>query len=154
MQDFSQQTFLLRAGEATSKGDENRARQQLVFCELSAIVLASIPNEWTKAPKRSWKPEGHVWLVEEGSRKYSKTANGVALARVSHGLAAWAADRGINAVMRMNAIVRNKFRDDSAALSAWESANHIERRANGLGQFEVGASKAIHASAVVDADCS
>ena len=37
-------------------------------------------------------------------------------------------DRGIKAVQRLNAIVRNKFRDDPAALVAWESASHVERR--------------------------
>jgi hypothetical protein len=38
-------------------------------------------------------------------------------------------DRGIKAVQRLNAIVRNKCRDDPAALAAWESASHVERRA-------------------------
>ena len=37
-------------------------------------------------------------------------------------------DRGIKAVRRLNAMVRNKFRDDPAALAAWESASHVERR--------------------------
>jgi hypothetical protein len=37
-------------------------------------------------------------------------------------------DRGIKAVQRLNAIVRNKFRDDPAALAAWESASHVARR--------------------------
>jgi hypothetical protein len=37
-------------------------------------------------------------------------------------------ERGIKAVQRLNAIVRNKFRDDPAALAAWESASHVERR--------------------------
>ena len=36
-------------------------------------------------------------------------------------------DRGIKAVQRLNAIVRNKFRDDPAALAAWESASHVAR---------------------------
>jgi hypothetical protein len=38
-------------------------------------------------------------------------------------------ERGIKAVQRLQAIVRNKFRDDPAALAAWESASHVERRA-------------------------
>jgi hypothetical protein len=44
--------------------------------------------------------------------------------------ASWEAtvERGIKAVQRLNAIVRNKFRDDPAALAAWESASHVERR--------------------------
>lgn len=48
-----------------------------------------------------------------------------------------AAERGMNAVRRLDAIVRNKFRDDPATLAAWESARHIEspartrRRTNG-----------------------
>ncbi|HEX8559687.1 MAG TPA: hypothetical protein VF668_16430 [Pyrinomonadaceae bacterium] len=37
-----------------------------------------------------------------------------------------AAERGMNAVRRLDAIVRNKFRDDPAARAAWESARHVE----------------------------
>lgn len=37
-----------------------------------------------------------------------------------------AAERGMNAVKRLDAIVRNKFRDDPATLAAWESARHVE----------------------------
>jgi len=37
-------------------------------------------------------------------------------------------ERGIKAVRRLHAMVRNKFRDDPAALAAWESASHVERR--------------------------
>ena len=37
-------------------------------------------------------------------------------------------DRGMKAVRRLDAIVRNKFRDDAATLSAWASARHVERR--------------------------
>ena len=49
------------------------------------------------------------------------------------------AERGMNAVRRLDAIVRNKFRDDPATLAAWESARHVEspsrsrRRTNGNG---------------------
>ena len=48
-----------------------------------------------------------------------------------------AVERGMNAVRKLDAIVRNKFRDDPATLAAWESARHIEspsrtrRRSNG-----------------------
>lgn len=48
-----------------------------------------------------------------------------------------AAERGLNAVRKLDAIVRNKFRDDPATLAAWESARHVEsaprtrRRPNG-----------------------
>ena len=48
-----------------------------------------------------------------------------------------AAERGMNAVRKLDAIVRNKFRDDPATLAAWESARHVEsptrtrRRSNG-----------------------
>jgi hypothetical protein len=38
-----------------------------------------------------------------------------------------AAERGMNAVRKLDAIVRNKFRDDPATLAAWESARHLER---------------------------
>ncbi len=36
-------------------------------------------------------------------------------------------ERGMAAVTRLDAIVRNKFRDDPATLAAWESARHVER---------------------------
>ena len=48
-----------------------------------------------------------------------------------------AAERGMNAVRKLDAIVRNKFRDDPATLAAWESARHVEshkptrKRSNG-----------------------
>jgi hypothetical protein len=36
-------------------------------------------------------------------------------------------ERGMNAVRKLDAIVRNKFRNDPATLAAWESARHVER---------------------------
>lgn len=47
------------------------------------------------------------------------------------------AERGMNAVRKLDAIVRNKFREDPATLAAWESARHVEsatrtrKRSNG-----------------------
>lgn len=38
-----------------------------------------------------------------------------------------ASERGLNAVRKLDAIVRNKYRDDPATLAAWESARHLER---------------------------
>ena len=38
-----------------------------------------------------------------------------------------AVERGMNAVQRLDAVVRNKFRDDPARLAAWESAKHTPR---------------------------
>ena len=35
-------------------------------------------------------------------------------------------ERGVNAVRKLDAIVRNKFREDRATLAAWESARHVE----------------------------
>jgi ElaB/YqjD/DUF883 family membrane-anchored ribosome-binding protein len=48
-----------------------------------------------------------------------------------------AAERGMSVVRTLDAVVRNKFRDEPATLAAWESARHIEsptrtrRRPNG-----------------------
>lgn len=38
-----------------------------------------------------------------------------------------AIERGMSALRRVDAIVRNTFRDDAAMLAAWESAKHVER---------------------------
>ncbi len=38
-------------------------------------------------------------------------------------------ERGMAALRRLDAIVRNKFRDDPATLAAWEHARHVERPA-------------------------
>ncbi|MFN2454160.1 MAG: hypothetical protein ABR577_08060 [Pyrinomonadaceae bacterium] len=38
-----------------------------------------------------------------------------------------AIEGGTNAVRQLDAIIRNKFRDDSATLAAWTSASHTER---------------------------
>jgi uncharacterized protein (DUF433 family) len=38
-------------------------------------------------------------------------------------------ERGMNAVRKLDAIVRNKFHNDPATLAAWESARHIESSA-------------------------
>ncbi|HEX3561075.1 MAG TPA: hypothetical protein VHU19_17910 [Pyrinomonadaceae bacterium] len=35
----------------------------------------------------------------------------------------------MTAVRRLDAIVRNKFRDDPPTLAAWEHARHVERAA-------------------------
>jgi hypothetical protein len=37
--------------------------------------------------------------------------------------------RGMKAARRLDAIVRNKYRNDPATLAAWESARHVERAA-------------------------
>jgi hypothetical protein len=37
-----------------------------------------------------------------------------------------AIDRGIETIRQLDALVRNKFRDDSATLAAWTSASHTE----------------------------
>lgn len=48
-----------------------------------------------------------------------------------------AAERGMNAVRKLDVIVRNTYRNDAATLAAWESARHVEspmrsrRRTNG-----------------------
>lgn len=39
-----------------------------------------------------------------------------------------AREQGMNAVRRLDAVVRNKYRNDPATLAAWERARHIERR--------------------------
>lgn len=38
-----------------------------------------------------------------------------------------AVERGMSAVRELDAIVRNKLRNDPATLAAWESASHVER---------------------------
>jgi hypothetical protein len=38
-----------------------------------------------------------------------------------------AVERGVNKVRQLDAVVRNKFRDDSARLAEWQSARHTER---------------------------
>ncbi|MDQ1591403.1 MAG: hypothetical protein QOG71_2030 [Pyrinomonadaceae bacterium] len=38
-----------------------------------------------------------------------------------------AIERGTDAVRQLDAVVRNKFRDDPASLAAWTSASHVER---------------------------
>jgi hypothetical protein len=38
---------------------------------------------------------------------------------------------GMNAMRKLDAVVRNKFRDDPATLAAWESARHIESAGRG-----------------------
>jgi len=38
-----------------------------------------------------------------------------------------AVERGLNALQRLDAVVRNKFRNDPARLAAWESARHTPR---------------------------
>lgn len=46
-------------------------------------------------------------------------------------------ERGMNAARKLDAIVRNKFRDDPATIAAWDSARHVEsatrtrKRSNG-----------------------
>lgn len=42
-----------------------------------------------------------------------------------------AIERGMAAVRELDAIVRNTFRDDPAALAGWTSASHVERAARG-----------------------
>lgn len=41
-----------------------------------------------------------------------------------------AIERGMNAVRALDAVVRNTFRDDPAALAEWTSASHVERQSH------------------------
>jgi hypothetical protein len=56
-------------------------------------------------------------------------------------------ERGANAVQKLDAVVRNKFRDDPSTLAAWESARHVERvtrtarRSNGVSPTPTGEAK-------------
>jgi len=43
-------------------------------------------------------------------------------------------ERGMALVRELDAIVRNKFRNDAATLAAWESARHVERSARRKGE--------------------
>lgn len=45
-------------------------------------------------------------------------------------------DLGMNAVRRLDAIVRNRLGEDAASLAAWESARHIERASRGAAPGE------------------
>jgi hypothetical protein len=45
-----------------------------------------------------------------------------------------AIENGMGAVRRLDAIVRNKFRDDPSVLAAWTSASHIERQSTAVKQ--------------------
>lgn len=38
-----------------------------------------------------------------------------------------AAERGMNAVRKLDAFIRNRFREDASMLAAWASARHLER---------------------------
>jgi hypothetical protein len=57
-----------------------------------------------------------------GAQNRSTDAHIAATAALSAAL-----ERGLNIVRQLDAIVRNKFRDDRATLAAWTSARHIER---------------------------
>jgi hypothetical protein len=69
-----------------------------------------------------------------GEQNTGRGAHVTATATVESG-----AERGINAVRKLDAVVRNTYRNDAAALAAWESARHVEssprsrRRTNGNG---------------------
>jgi hypothetical protein len=67
-----------------------------------------------------------------GQQNTGRGAHVTATATVESG-----AERGMNAVRKLDVIVRNTYRNDAATLAAWESARHVEstprtrRRANG-----------------------
>lgn len=67
-----------------------------------------------------------------GEQNTGRGAHVTATATVESG-----AERGMHAVRKLDAIVRNTYRNDAATLAAWESARHVEttprmrRRTNG-----------------------
>ncbi|HEY0171934.1 MAG TPA: hypothetical protein VGB98_13010 [Pyrinomonadaceae bacterium] len=67
-----------------------------------------------------------------GQQNSGRGAHVTATATVESG-----AERGMNAVRKLDVIVRNTYRSDAATLAAWESARHVEsplrsrRRTNG-----------------------
>lgn len=67
-----------------------------------------------------------------GSQNSGRGTHVIATVSIDEGL-----ERGMSAVRKLDAIVRNKFHNDPATLAAWESARHVERytptprRANG-----------------------
>lgn len=52
-----------------------------------------------------------------------------------------AIDRGMKAAQELNAIVKNKLRDDRPALAAWSSARHVERRSGSASPAAPGSSE-------------
>lgn len=78
--------------------------------------------------------EGDIADLERtmGEQNTRRSAHVTATVTVESG-----AERGMNAVRKLDAIVRNTYRNDPAALAAWESARHVEspmrsrRRTNG-----------------------
>ena len=69
-----------------------------------------------------------------GEQNSGRGAHVTATATVESG-----AERGMNAVRKIDVVVRNTYRNDAATLAAWESARHVEssprarRRTNGNG---------------------
>ncbi|MEW6736358.1 MAG: hypothetical protein AB1489_34015 [Acidobacteriota bacterium] len=50
-----------------------------------------------------------------------------------------AIEQGMNALRRLDAIVRNKFRNDLAKIAAWESASHVERASRSAATSKISA---------------
>jgi hypothetical protein len=61
-----------------------------------------------------------------GSQNTGRGAHVTATASITAAI-----ERGMSAARRLDAVIRNKFRDDPATLAAWESARHIERAGRG-----------------------
>lgn len=76
-------------------------------------------------------PETFLADLNEAIEEFEQAINRQNSGRDAHVAATMAIDealeRGINLVRQLDAIVRNKHRDDPAQLAAWQSASRIER---------------------------
>ena len=65
--------------------------------------------------------------IEAFERATSRQGAGKEVHVVARARIAGALKSGLAAVRRLDAIVRNRLRDDPAAITSWKSARHIER---------------------------
>lgn len=89
-----------------------------------AVPLKSQFIQYELEPEFLDALQNHIDVFEHAinSQNASRDAQVAATASIDAAI-----ERGLTAVQRLDAIVRNKFRADAAALAAWESARHVER---------------------------
>ncbi len=108
------------------RGTDQALRTAGRACAADAVPLAG-------AFQQHEMPANFVDALHADIAALEEALSGRARSRDAHVAATAALDatmeRGIKAVRRLQAMVRNTFRDDPAALAAWESASHVERRA-------------------------
>jgi hypothetical protein len=109
----------------------NNDQNMLNTARAFATDAAPLKTQFIQYEMPATFPEDLDAAIEAFEQAITSQNQGQQSALISTASLGASTERGVSLVRQLDAIVRNKFRDDPATLAAWESATHIERAPKG-----------------------